>query len=70
MAQAFNRLGTKVTVVELSGQILGAEDKDMAEQLMDILISEGITFHLGSRPISTKDLGNEKELVIKNTEGR
>jgi pyruvate/2-oxoglutarate dehydrogenase complex dihydrolipoamide dehydrogenase (E3) component len=69
MAQAFNRLGTKVTVVELSGQILGAEDKDMAEQLMDILISEGITFQLGSRPISTKDLGNEKELVIKNAEG-
>ena len=31
MAQAFNRLGTKVTVVELANQILGAEDKDMAE---------------------------------------
>jgi pyruvate/2-oxoglutarate dehydrogenase complex dihydrolipoamide dehydrogenase (E3) component len=70
MAQAFNRLGTKVTVVELSGQILGAEDKDMAEQLMNILISEGLTFHLGSLPLSTKDLGNEKELVIKNAEGR
>ena len=70
MAQAFNRLGTKVTVVELSGQILGAEDKDMAEQLMNILISEGITFHLGSMPLSTKDLGNERELVIKNAEGR
>jgi len=70
MAQAFNRLGTKVTVVELSGQILGAEDKDMAEQLMHILISEGITFHLGSMPLSTKDLGNERELVIKNAEGR
>lgn len=70
MAQSFNRLGTKVTVVELSGQILGAEDKDIAEQLMNILISEGITFHLGSMPISTKDLGNGKELVIKNAEGR
>ena len=70
MAQAFNRLGTKVTVVELSGQILGAEDKDMAEQLMNILISEGITFYLGSMPLSTKDLGNERELVIKNAEGR
>jgi pyruvate/2-oxoglutarate dehydrogenase complex dihydrolipoamide dehydrogenase (E3) component len=70
MAQAFNRLGAKVTVVELSGQILGAEDKDMAEQLMNILISEGITFYLGSMPLSTKDLGNERELVIKNAEGR
>jgi pyruvate/2-oxoglutarate dehydrogenase complex dihydrolipoamide dehydrogenase (E3) component len=69
MAQAFSRLGTKVTVVELANQILGAEDKDMAEHLMSILISEGITFHLGSLPISTKDLGNEKEMVIKNAEG-
>lgn len=70
MAQAFNRLGTKVTVVELANQILGAEDKDMAEQLMSILISEGITFHLGSLPLSTRDLGNEKEIIIKNAEGK
>jgi len=70
MAQAFNRLGTKVTVVELANQILGAEDKDMAENLMNILISEGITFYLGSMPLSTRDLGNEKEILIKNTEGK
>ncbi len=70
MAQAFSRLGTKVTVVELGNQILGAEDKDMAEQIMSILISEGITFHLGSVTLSTKDLGNEKEVVIKNAEGK
>jgi pyruvate/2-oxoglutarate dehydrogenase complex dihydrolipoamide dehydrogenase (E3) component len=70
MAQAFNRLGTKVTVVELGKQILGAEDKDMAEQLMNILTSEGVTFSLGSMPINTKDLGNEKEVIIKNSEGK
>ncbi|MFA6054537.1 MAG: FAD-dependent oxidoreductase [Thermodesulfovibrionales bacterium] len=70
MAQAFNRLGTKVTVVELADQILGAEDKDLAEHLMNILISEGITFHLGSLPLGTKDLGNEKEIIIKNAEGK
>jgi pyruvate/2-oxoglutarate dehydrogenase complex dihydrolipoamide dehydrogenase (E3) component len=70
MAQAFSRLGTKVTVVELANQILGAEDKDMAEDLMNILISEGIKFHLGSLPLGTKDLGNEKEIVIRNAEGK
>ena len=69
MAQAFNRLGTKVTVVELADQILGAEDKGMSDQLMDVLISEGITFHLGATAISVKDLGNEREIVIKNAEG-
>jgi pyruvate/2-oxoglutarate dehydrogenase complex dihydrolipoamide dehydrogenase (E3) component len=70
MAQAFNRLGTKVTVVERANQVLGAEDKDMAEDLMNILISEGITFYLGSMPLSTKDLGNEKEIIIKNADGK
>jgi pyruvate/2-oxoglutarate dehydrogenase complex dihydrolipoamide dehydrogenase (E3) component len=70
IAQAFNRLGTKVTVVELGKQILAAEDKDMAEQLMNILTSEGVTFHLASMPINTKDLGNEKEVIIKNSEGK
>lgn len=70
MAQAFNRLGTKVTVVELANQILGAEDKDMAEQLMQVLIAEGITFHLGAMPLSTKDRGYEKEVIIKDREGK
>jgi pyruvate/2-oxoglutarate dehydrogenase complex dihydrolipoamide dehydrogenase (E3) component len=58
-----------VTIVERANQILGAEDTDMAEHVMNRLISEGITFHLGSLPISAKDLGNEKELVIKNDQG-
>jgi pyruvate/2-oxoglutarate dehydrogenase complex dihydrolipoamide dehydrogenase (E3) component len=70
MAQAFNRLGTKVTVVELAKQILGAEDKDMSEQLMDILISEGILFQLGATTINAKDLGSEKEIIIKDAEGK
>jgi pyruvate/2-oxoglutarate dehydrogenase complex dihydrolipoamide dehydrogenase (E3) component len=70
MAQAFNRLGTNVTVVELSNQILGAEDKDMAEQLMNCLISEGITFNLNAICLGVKDHGSEKEVVIKNAEGK
>ncbi len=69
LAQAFNRLGTKVTVIELGNQILGVEDKDIADHLMNILISEGITFHLGSSILGVRDLGNGKEVVIKNGAG-
>ncbi len=69
LAQAFNRLGTKVTVIELGNQILGVEDKDIADHLMNILISEGITFHLGSSILRVRDLGNAKEVVIKNGAG-
>jgi pyruvate/2-oxoglutarate dehydrogenase complex dihydrolipoamide dehydrogenase (E3) component len=70
MAQAFNRLGTRVMVIEHSNQILGNEDKDMADMLMNVLMSEGITIHLNSDTLSVKDLGSEKEVVIKNGEGK
>lgn len=70
MAQAFSRLGTKVTVVEMADQILGAEDKDMADELKNLLISDGITFHLKTATLSMKDLGDEREVVIKDGEGK
>ena len=69
LAQAFNRLGTKVTVIELGNQILGVEDKDMADRLMNILISEGIMFHLSSSILGVRDLGNEREVIIKDNGG-
>ncbi len=70
MAQAFCRLGTKVTVVERSSQVLKSEDRDMAELLMNILVSEGVAFHLRAAILSVKDIGPEKEVVIKDSEGR
>ena len=70
MAQAFNRLGTKITVIEIGSQILGNEDIDMAGQLMNALISEGITFHLNSATLSIQDLGSEKQVVIKDSKGK
>ena len=66
MAQAFNRLGSKVTVVQRSNQILSKEDKDMADTVMEVLQSEGVTFHLGSAVLGVRDLGNEREVTIKN----
>jgi len=66
MAQAFARLGSKVTVVQRSNQILRKEDKDMADTVMEVLQSEGVTFYLNSPVLSVRDLGNEREVTIKN----
>jgi pyruvate/2-oxoglutarate dehydrogenase complex dihydrolipoamide dehydrogenase (E3) component len=66
MAQAFSRLGSKVTVIQRSNQILSKEDKDMADTVMEVLQSEGVTFHLGSAVLGVRDLGNEREVTIKN----
>ncbi len=65
MSQAFTRLGSKVTVVEMAPQILGREDRDMAEAVMKGLSGEGVIFHLGAKVLSARDLGSEREIVIE-----
>ncbi|MCL5022595.1 MAG: FAD-dependent oxidoreductase [Nitrospirae bacterium] len=65
MSQAFARLGSRVTVVQRGGQILTREDKDMADTVMQVMTEEGVTFHLGSTIVGVKDLGAEKEVIIK-----
>ncbi len=48
MAQAFARLGTKVIVIQRSGQILTREDKDMADIIQAALEADGVVFHLNA----------------------
>jgi len=69
MAQAFCRLGTRVFVVQRSGQILSKEDKDMADEVMQVLASEGVGFHLNVSVLGVRDLGNEREVLIKARDG-
>ncbi|TNF53565.1 FAD-dependent oxidoreductase [bacterium] len=69
MAQSFCRLGSHVIVVQRSAQILSKEDKDMADIVMNVLSDEGIAFYLNSGLVSVKDLGTEKEVVIKKKDG-
>ncbi|MFW6052318.1 MAG: NAD-binding protein, partial [Desulfosalsimonas sp.] len=49
MGQAFSRLGAEVTIIERADQILGKEDKDLANELQGLLAaSPNMTFHLNS----------------------
>ena len=70
MAQAFSRLGTQVTVIQRSGQILSKEDKDMADALMAVLASEGVRIYLNAKTVSVSDAGNQKEIVIRDAAGQ
>ncbi|MHB8791627.1 MAG: dihydrolipoyl dehydrogenase family protein [Desulfobulbaceae bacterium] len=69
MAQAFCRLGTRVTVIQRSGQILSKEDKDMADIVQQELAREGVVFQMKAAVVRVADLGREREVVIKNEEG-
>jgi len=68
MAQAFCRLGSKVTVIQMENQILGKEDKDLADQVMNVMSSEGVIFYLNASVLRVKESGKEKEVVIKTAD--
>ncbi len=69
MAQAFCRLGTRVTVIQRSGQILSKEDQDMADIVQQTLTEEGVIFQMNSSIVRASDLGREREVVVKNAAG-
>jgi len=69
MAQAFNRLGAEVTVVDRSDQILGKEDKDMAGALMSVMENEGIQFYLGAAVEEVEEKNNTKAVKIIDEAG-
>jgi pyruvate/2-oxoglutarate dehydrogenase complex dihydrolipoamide dehydrogenase (E3) component len=69
MAQAFGRLGTRVMVVQRSGQILSREDRDMAEGVKGVLEQEGVVFYLDAAVDSVKGLGPEVEVGIRLKNG-
>ena len=69
MAQAFNRLGTRVEVIQRSGQILSKEDKDMADIVMHHLQQEGVYFHLDSTVVAIEDSGDGRPRVTIQKRG-
>jgi pyruvate/2-oxoglutarate dehydrogenase complex dihydrolipoamide dehydrogenase (E3) component len=48
-AQLFRRLGSKATVIQSAAQLLGHEDKDVAEAVAAILQEDGIQIHLNAK---------------------
>ncbi len=70
MAQAFVRLGTRVEVVHRGSQILGREDRDMADLVMARLAEEGVTFHLDREVARVADLGHARQVIVRDAAGR
>ena len=70
MAQAFSRLGSKVTVLQRSPQILSSEDADLADELTRILENEGIIFHLGCTMLSAEADGDLKIIALRTSDGQ
>ena len=69
MAQAFNRLGCRVSVVDRADQILGKEDKDMADAVMGVLAAEGVIFYLGAAIERVEAVGHQKRVALQVATG-
>ncbi len=64
MAQAFSRLGTEVSVIQRSAQILSKEDQDMADEVMAALEEEGVRFFLNATVTAASEDSHGKHISI------
>jgi pyruvate/2-oxoglutarate dehydrogenase complex dihydrolipoamide dehydrogenase (E3) component len=66
LAQAFQRLGSKVTIVEMADRLLLKEDADAAALVTARLQAEGVSVHTAHRALRFE---SEKSLVVEGPQG-
>lgn len=66
LSQAFARLGTNVTQVEAMDRILGREDPEISQMMLDKLASEGVDTQLNSMATAVEVEGENKFLIVKS----
>lgn len=70
MAQAYRRLGSRVTLVEPGPQLLGREDADVAREMHEILTEEGIVVLTDALPESVAGhSGDEVTITLRTPSG-
>jgi len=67
IAQAFNYLGSRVSIVQNTDLFLNKEDKDISSILLKQLKKEGINFYCNYK---TESFFSEKEIVVTNKDGQ
>jgi pyruvate/2-oxoglutarate dehydrogenase complex dihydrolipoamide dehydrogenase (E3) component len=66
MAQAYCRLGSKVTIVEVASRLISRMDTDASTILAETLNAEGISIYLNSEVAEVSAQGSLKQLVLKD----
>jgi pyruvate/2-oxoglutarate dehydrogenase complex dihydrolipoamide dehydrogenase (E3) component len=67
--QMFRRFGSRVTLVQRSSQLLGREDRDVAEAVTGILREDGVVVLLDTLALRARRNRQEIELDVKTGEG-
>ncbi len=69
LAQAFVRLGSRVTLVESSATLLSNEEPELAQLLAARLVAEGIELHLGAKAIEASATPGGVSLSLESNAG-
>src|SRR5262245_19360924 len=65
MSQFYQRMGSRVTVIEEGGQISAQEDHDVASTLQAVLAREGIEFRLNTKVKGADDAGGSLTVTLE-----
>ncbi len=69
MAQAFRRLGSEVTVVDVAPQILPREDADVADPVLKQMTAEGVRFSLGAAILAFEGRKGDVRVTVRTRDG-
>lgn len=69
MAQAFRRLGSDVTAIDIAAQILPREDIDLATVVYDRLEAEGVRYHLGASILGFEGRKGDVRVTLRGSDG-
>ena len=64
LAQAYARLGSRISIVEQTDQILPSADADVAGCLADVLAAEGLVLHTGRQVNCARRDGDSRQLQL------
>jgi pyruvate/2-oxoglutarate dehydrogenase complex dihydrolipoamide dehydrogenase (E3) component len=68
-AQMFRRFGSRVTIIQRDGQLLGREDSDVAEAVLKVMEEDGIKVFLNTEAVRVKQEGTSIELTVRTPSG-
>ena len=69
LAQAFARLGSQVTQVEMAPRLLGREDPEVSDLVAAALRDDGVAVLTGHEAVRVEAVDGEKRLVARNALG-
>jgi pyruvate/2-oxoglutarate dehydrogenase complex dihydrolipoamide dehydrogenase (E3) component len=70
LGQAFQRLGAKVTIVEMAERVLAKEDEEVSVLMEEILRREGVRILTGSKAVKAHRNSNGEKILTVEMDGK